>query len=117
MAGVYVPRSPTSGVLYGVVRSHLAAFLAGVDAHTDGLPPFVVAEFRKFLHCGVLAHGFARVRCADCAFERLVPFSCKGIRTSRRRSFSRVRSTATTWASFSSEGDAVLLREAVDPER
>ena len=24
------------------------------------LPAFVVAEFRKFLRCGVLAHGFAR---------------------------------------------------------
>jgi hypothetical protein len=32
------------------------------------LPPFVVAEFRKFLRSGVLAHGFARVRCGDCAF-------------------------------------------------
>ena len=80
MADVYVPRSPTSGVLYGVVRTHLADFLAAVDARTDGsgLPPFVTAEFRKFLRCGVLAHGFARVRCGDCAFERLVPFSCKG---------------------------------------
>lgn len=27
---------------------------------------------------GVLAHGFARLPCIDCAFERLVPFSCKG---------------------------------------
>jgi hypothetical protein len=80
MAGVYVPRSPTTGVLYGVVRTHLADFLAAVDARTDGsgLPPFVTAEFRKFLRCGVLAHGFARVRCGDCAFERLLPFSCKG---------------------------------------
>jgi hypothetical protein len=42
------------------------------------MPPFVVAELRKFLRCGVLAHGFARVRCGACAFERLVPFSCKG---------------------------------------
>jgi hypothetical protein len=73
-----MPRSPTTGVLYGVVRSHLTAFLTEVDARTDGLPPFVVAEFRKFLRCGVIAHGFARVRCGDCAFERLVPFSCKG---------------------------------------
>ena len=35
-------------------------------------------EFRDFLTCGVLAHGFARLRCTDCAFERFVPFSCKG---------------------------------------
>jgi Putative transposase/Transposase zinc-binding domain len=26
----------------------------------------------------VLVHGFARLRCTDCALERLVPFSCKG---------------------------------------
>ena len=80
MAAVYLPRSPTTGVLYGVVRTHLTEFLAAADAQTDGggLPGFVVNEFRKFLRCGVLAHGFARVRCGDCAFERLVPFSCKG---------------------------------------
>ncbi len=79
-AAVYVPRSPTTGVLYGLVRTHLTEFLAAVNAETDGsgVPGFVVNEFRKFLRCGVLAHGFARVRCGDCAFERLIPFSCKG---------------------------------------
>jgi Transposase zinc-binding domain len=79
MAAVYVPRSPTTGVLYGIVRTHLTEFLAAVDAQTDGsgLPGFVVNEFRRFLRCGVLAHGFARVRCGDCAFERLVPFSAR----------------------------------------
>jgi len=61
MAGVYVPRSPTTGVLYGVVRAHLTDFLAAVAARTEGngLPSFVTAEFRKFLRCGVLSHGFA----------------------------------------------------------
>ena len=49
---------------------------AGGGGHD--LPPFVEREFRTFLGCGVLARGFARVRCAACAFERLVPFSCKG---------------------------------------
>ena len=80
MAGVYVPRSPTTGVLYGVVRGHWNDFAATVRERTDGvgLPAFVVGEFRKFLRCGVLAHGFARIRCGDCDFERLLPFSCKG---------------------------------------
>jgi len=45
MAGVYVPRSPTTGVLYGVVRTHLVAFLEAVERRTDGLPPFVITEF------------------------------------------------------------------------
>jgi NAD(P)-dependent dehydrogenase (short-subunit alcohol dehydrogenase family) len=42
VAGVYVPRSPTAGVLCGAVRAHLTEFLAAVDAATDGsgLPGF-----------------------------------------------------------------------------
>jgi len=28
--------------------------------------------------CDMLAQGFARIRCGDCAFERLLPFSRKG---------------------------------------
>jgi hypothetical protein len=48
VAAVYVPRSPTTGVLYGVVRAHLNHLLAAVDAETDGagLPGIVVNEFR-----------------------------------------------------------------------
>jgi hypothetical protein len=33
---VYVPRSPTSGVLYRVVRRHLTELIAEVDAQTYG---------------------------------------------------------------------------------
>ena len=32
----------------------------------------------KFLDCGLLKHGFARVRCAACRAEFLVAFRCKG---------------------------------------
>ena len=67
-------------MLYRVVAEYLDAFLNAAAHHADGsrLPHFVEQEFRDFLTCGVLAHGFARLRCGDCAFERLVPFSCKG---------------------------------------
>jgi DNA-directed RNA polymerase subunit RPC12/RpoP len=37
----------------------------------------VERELRAYLDCGILARGFARVRCPDCGFERLVAFSCK----------------------------------------
>jgi hypothetical protein len=30
-----------------------------------------------FLECGILAHGFLRLRCGECAHEKLVAFSCK----------------------------------------
>jgi hypothetical protein len=36
VAAIYVPRSPTTSVLYGVVRANLAALVAAVDAETDG---------------------------------------------------------------------------------
>jgi Transposase zinc-binding domain len=46
-------------------------------ARGRGLPAFVERELRAYLDCGILARGFARVRCPDCGFERLVAFSCK----------------------------------------
>ncbi|HWP67000.1 MAG TPA: transposase zinc-binding domain-containing protein [Candidatus Limnocylindria bacterium] len=76
----YAPRSGEQRLLHGVVCDHLETFLAEIAARSDGhgLPSFVERESREFLGCGVLARGFARVRCGACAFERLVPFSCKG---------------------------------------
>jgi hypothetical protein len=77
----YQPRATERGILHSVVREHLETFLAEAaraGREGVGLPEFVEQEFRDFLTCGVLAHGFARVRCDTCAFERLVPFSCKG---------------------------------------
>ena len=55
-----------SGALYQVVRAHLADFLAEArsrDEHQQGLPDFVEDEFRRFLGCGSLAGGFARLKC------------------------------------------------------
>jgi len=79
-AGDYRPRDAEHGVRYRVIDEYLDAFLETVRRHADGapLPAFVEQEFRDFLTCGVLAHGFARLRCTECALERLVPFSCKG---------------------------------------
>ena len=42
------------------------------------LPRFVAGEFERYLGCGILANGFARVRCQACGDELLVAFSCKG---------------------------------------
>jgi hypothetical protein len=66
-------------VLHEVVRTHLGRFLDETAAATNGagVPRFIEREFRDFLDCGDLRRGFCRVRCDECAFERLVPFSCK----------------------------------------
>ena len=34
-------------------------------------------RFRRYLECGILAHGFARVRCGQCGHDFLIAFSCK----------------------------------------
>ena len=44
----------------------------------DGVPSWVERDFRAYLRCGILAHGFARARCSGCGYDFLVAFSCKG---------------------------------------
>ncbi len=78
VACYYERRRPEETTLYQVVQEQLETFLAQVQAQTgSGLPAFVKDEFEAFLQCGILAHGFLRVRCPECADEKLVAFSCK----------------------------------------
>ena len=42
------------------------------------LRPVVTEVVGRFLDCGLLEHGFARVRCVTCHAEFLVAFRCKG---------------------------------------
>ncbi|MGH8503998.1 MAG: transposase zinc-binding domain-containing protein [Gammaproteobacteria bacterium] len=74
----YERRRPEETTLYQLVQEYLETFLAQVELETGAeLPEFVKEEFDAFLECGILAHGFLRLRCADCAHEKLVAFSCK----------------------------------------
>src|SRR4029450_7982464 len=73
----YKPRSPENTLLHRVVREQLEPFLALARARERPAPHFVEQELRAFLRCGVLAHGFLRLRCDECGHDRLVPFSCK----------------------------------------
>jgi hypothetical protein len=40
--------------------------------------PYVRQAFRKYLECGIFAHGFARAWCDDCGHDYFVAYSCKG---------------------------------------
>ena len=74
---VYRPRRPTTTPLYPVVQHHLETFLAQAaerDPTGYGVPSWVEKDLRAYLRCGILAHGFARVRCDDCGHERLLPW-------------------------------------------
>ena len=76
--GAYRRRRPEESVLYRVVQQQLETFLARAEARDRPMPRFVEREFRNFLRCGILAHGFVRVHCDDCRQDRVVAFSCKG---------------------------------------
>jgi hypothetical protein len=45
---------------------------------TGGWPGFVRREFESYLRCGILDHGFLRVRCEQCGETTVVGFSCNG---------------------------------------
>lgn len=74
----YERHRPEQTTLYQLVQEHTETFFTQVEAETgSGLPKFVKDEFDAFLECGILAHGFLRLRCTDCAHEKLLAFSCK----------------------------------------
>ena len=86
-AGVYQRRRPERSVAYQVVRQNLETWLArrrvggldaGADRVVDPVPAYVERDLRKYLECGMLAHGFARARCEKCGQDFLVAYSCKG---------------------------------------
>jgi len=65
-------------VLYGAVAGELETFVARLAARDRNIPHFVERELREYLDCGILTHGFMRVRCPHCRKDEVVAFSCKG---------------------------------------
>ncbi|MBI92615.1 MAG: hypothetical protein CME05_05305 [Gemmatimonadaceae bacterium] len=70
-------RKPETEPLYRTMSGHLETFLAQLQATDRQLPRHVAQEMRAYLECGILAHGFLRVRCEDCGESWIVAFSCK----------------------------------------
>ncbi len=82
---LYNPRHPERTLLYQTIAEHFETWFelasAGQfdgqgDHHTP--KPYVRQAFRKYLECGIFAHGFARAWCDDCGHDYFVAFSCKG---------------------------------------
>ena len=82
---LYNPRHPERTLFYQTIADHFETWheLASAgqfdgqgDHHTP--KPYVRQAFRKYLECGIFAHGFARARCDDCGPDYFVAFSCKG---------------------------------------
>jgi hypothetical protein len=73
----YERHRPEQTLLYQLVEAHYPALLEQLGQQGKCLPDHVRREFDDYLKCGRLEHGFLRVRCDTCHFERLVAFSCK----------------------------------------
>src|SRR5665213_383630 len=74
----YQRHQPEHTVLYKIVQENLETFLRLVHQEYDRpLPDFVEKEFKDYLKCGILAHGFLRSKCESCQNEHLIAFSCK----------------------------------------
>lgn len=77
----YRPRQPRASALWKCVREHFDEFTMGYDEQCQSkygpLRPVVQDVVRRFLECGDLHEGFARVRCPLCCLEYLLAFSCK----------------------------------------
>ena len=65
----YERRRPEDTALYQRVQEHLET-----SWPKSSLRP---GRACQSFDCGILARGFLRLRCADCAHEKLVAFSCK----------------------------------------
>ena len=73
----YERHQPEQTLLYQLVEAHYPALVDQLAQLGKTLPEHVHQEFEAYLKCGRLEHGFLRVRCDNCHFERLVAFSCK----------------------------------------
>jgi len=76
--GIYQPRKPQESQYYRCVESHFEEVEQIYDerfAKQYGFfRPYVKQVIYRYLDCGILHNGFARVRCGDCGHEYLLVF-------------------------------------------
>src|SRR3990172_5281232 len=81
LKGVYKPRNPQSTSFYKLVEDHgerLKNVYSDRYEHQFGYYRSITEKvFFKYLDCGILRHGFARIHCDHCHNESLLAFSCK----------------------------------------
>ena len=69
---VYHRHRPEESTLYKLVQENWLTFQRQVELETGRtLPEFVTKEFEEYLRCGILAHGFLRLRCEGCQTGKL----------------------------------------------
>jgi ribosomal protein S27E len=77
----YNPRNPRKSQYYRCVEAKFEKLERVWDERYQNKygywRPHVIDVIYKYLDCGDLHQGFARVKCDDCNHEYLLPFSCK----------------------------------------
>ena len=77
----YQPRNPKNSDYYSCVETHFEELETKWDEYyakrLGFWRPHVSDVILKYLDCGDLHCGFARVKCKDCGHSYLLPFSCK----------------------------------------
>jgi len=74
----YERHRPEQSVLHRVVSAYWPSFRERVE-ELGSLPKFVVREVDEYLRCGLLEHGFIRIRCPGRAFTDETPTDTLGI--------------------------------------
>ena len=78
----YRARKPKTSPLWQCLQQDFDRFLEVYEerhqARYGFLRPIIPEVVNKFLDCGDLERGFARIRCDHCRHEYLLAFSCKG---------------------------------------
>jgi hypothetical protein len=75
------PRHPERSAFYQLFETHFDSYVRAYEERFEprsgALRPVVVRSVEKFLSCGRLQGGFARIRCPKCHAEHLLAFSCR----------------------------------------
>jgi len=80
LSAPYTPRNPRLSDYYRFVEDYLEELERvheeSYQARLGYLRPETGPTVFRYLDCGCLQNGFARVKCDDCGHEYLVAFSC-----------------------------------------
>jgi|SRR5450759_5062873 Transposase zinc-binding domain len=80
-AAVYKSCNPQATDYYHCVEDHLETFIQVYEERFERtygfIRPYLQKVIYRYLDCGDLNNGFARVKCKDCDHEYLHTFSCK----------------------------------------
>ena len=88
-AAVYRPRNPQLSDYYRCVEDYFETFVGIYDEHFSRQygfwRPYVEQVIYRYLDCGDLHNGFARVKCKDCGHEYLLALTLTSYCTSSVR--------------------------------